>query len=164
LDINFLDIEFELTINASPPRVFAALTAGVATWWGSPYFENENATKGLVLEPKIGGRFYERWDFTGEEQGSLLGTVVAIKHAEILRLEGPFGMTDGIIHGQVSFLLEPAKSGTLLKFRHKAAGKIDQELNLKYGMGWHDLLGRLQQLVEQGKPGGINLDPSLEQL
>src|ERR1700734_327611 len=102
MDTNIINIEIQETINASPKRVFAALTTGIDVWWGDPYFENEAATKDLILEAKIGGRLYERWAMTGDKQGSLLGIVTAINPPELLRLEGPFGLSfGGVVHSRV---------------------------------------------------------------
>jgi len=162
MDINALNIEIQETINASKERVFAALTTGIDVWWGDPYFENEAATKDLVLEAKIGGRLYERWAISGDKQGSLLGIVTAINPPELLRLEGPFGsIAGGVAHSKVSFELESIEPGTLLRFSHCTIGILDEQWELKYRQGWQDLLGRLKQLVEKGRATGIVHDPFL---
>ncbi len=164
MNINTINIDIQETINASPQRVFAALTTGIDIWWGDPYFENEAATKDIILEPKIAGRLYERWAMTGDKQGSLLGIVTAINPPELLRLEGPFGLNSGaVVHGRVSFELKSTESGTLLQFNHHAIGGIDQQLEVKYRSGWQDLIGRLKRLVEEGRAAGIVRDPSLSE-
>ncbi len=165
MDINTGNIEIEQTINASPKRVFAALTSGIDIWWGDPYFENEAATKDLILEAKIGGRLYERWSSTGDKHGSLLGIVTAINPPELLRLEGPFGVVSGgVVHSRVTFELKSIESGTLLQFTHHAVGGIDDQWGLKFRQGWQDLLGRLKRLVEDGQAEGIVRDPSLREV
>src|SRR3990170_200696 len=57
---NVIHIEQEITIEAVPERVFEALTQEVSAWWGMPYLQSATA-EALVLEPQVGGRFYEVW-------------------------------------------------------------------------------------------------------
>lgn len=164
MDISTINIDIQEKINASPQRVFAALTTGINVWWGSPYLENAIATKDLILEAKIGGRFYERWAITGDKQGSLLGTVTAINPPELLRLEGPFGInSDGLAHSKVSFVLQPVESGTLLQFNYQVIGNIDNQRKLKYKREWQDLLSSLKRLIEKGEAEGVVHDPSLSE-
>ena len=55
-----IKVAVDITIEAQPEQVFSALTTGVSMWWGNLSLEREDASD-LVMEPKIGGRFYERW-------------------------------------------------------------------------------------------------------
>lgn len=154
-------VEVDITIAAEPEQIFTALTTGTAIWWGAPYLERKNATD-LVLEPKIGGRFYEQWGRTqSDHTGALLGTVVAIEPPKLLRLHGSFGQTERTIIGVVSIELSPFKGGTQVKFSHQAMGDLDDELEMQYARGWHDLLGRLKFFVEEGQAEGVRYDPSL---
>ncbi|PWU01559.1 MAG: hypothetical protein C5B53_02695 [Candidatus Melainabacteria bacterium] len=154
-------VQVDLTIKGEPERVFTALTTGAAIWWGAPYLERKEATD-LVLEPKIGGRFYERWaHLSSEPIGALLGSVVAIDPPNLLRMHGSFGMTERAVLGVVSIELTPISSGTQVKFSHQATGDLDDELEVHYAHGWHDLLGRLKFFVEEGEAEGVRFDPSL---
>jgi uncharacterized protein YndB with AHSA1/START domain len=154
-------VQVEMTINAEADRIFTALTTGTAIWWGAPYLERQDATD-LVLEPKIGGRFYERWDqVRSDPSGALLGVVVAIDRPRLLRMHGTFGMTERAVMGVVSIELTPFSGGTQVKFSHQATGDLDEELELHYAKGWHDLLGRLKFFVEEGEAEGVRFDPSL---
>ncbi len=59
MNVGSMHVEQEVTIEASPERVFAALTNELSAWWGAPYLGSD-AARALILEPKIGGRFYIR--------------------------------------------------------------------------------------------------------
>jgi len=158
-----IKVDVDITIEAQPEQVFSALTTGVSMWWGNLYLEREDASD-LVMEPKIGGRFYERWGRDNHDnKGSLLGTVIAIEKPKLLRLQGPFGMTSVSSVGLVSIELHRLHDGTHLKFLFNAHGDFDEATKLRYGRGWHDLLGRLKFFVEGGHTEGVRHDPSLSE-
>ncbi len=154
--IGMIAIEQEVTIEASPARVFDALTKEVVAWWGAPYLMSPDAAKDLVLEPEPGGRFFESW---GDGQGSLWATVTAIKPAQRLELTGPIGMR-GAVLGVVSIELHPKGNGTLLTLSHRAVGEVTPEIRASYASGWSDLLGtRLKVFVETGTRYGLGREP-----
>lgn len=141
-----IHIEQEVTIAAPPERVFEALTRDIAVWWSAPFFHSTTARR-LVLEPEVGGRFYED---LGDGQGLLLATVSFIKQPDQLRMVGPLGMS-GLVQGVISFQLEAKDEGTLLKLSHRAIGEVTEETHSGYAAGWEVLLGtRLRAYVEQG--------------
>lgn len=149
--VEAIHIEQEVTIAASPERVFEALTSEVAAWWGTPYLYSE-AAQNVILEPKLGGRFYEVW---GNNEGELYAIVTGIKRAERLELTGPMGM-DGAVQGFISIHLEPKETATLIRFSHQAIGAVTAETQANYGQGWQDLLGvRLKAFVETGQRHGL---------
>jgi DNA-binding transcriptional ArsR family regulator/uncharacterized protein YndB with AHSA1/START domain len=150
-----MQIEQEISINATANRVFEALTNEVQAWWGAPYLISENA-KGLVLEPKLGGRFYEDW---GDGQGGLWGVVTQVRKNELLEITGPIGM-GGPVHAVISYVLEAKGATTLLKFSHQAIGQLDEHAKQGYTGGWNDLLAiRLKTWVEKGERMGLGHEP-----
>ena len=46
----------EISIEAAPSQVFAALVQDTASWWGAPYVSVENCTD-IVVESEVGGKF-----------------------------------------------------------------------------------------------------------
>ncbi len=156
-----LIVDIQIEIAASPERVFAALTAGIAYWWGTQHLENPDASD-LVFETRVGGRLFERWDASTDRQGSLLATVVAIKKPELLVLNGQFGMRQKVMFGEVEIKLQPNGHNTLLTACHRAFGVFGTgEDDLDYERGWFDLMGRLKFFVEEGAGDGVRHDPSL---
>jgi DNA-binding transcriptional ArsR family regulator/uncharacterized protein YndB with AHSA1/START domain len=150
-----LQIEQEIAIDAPRDQVFAALTGDVGAWWGRPYIMSE-AVQALVLEPRVGGRFYEDW---GGGQGGLWATVTAIKQGERIELTGPIGM-GGPVHGVLIFELESRGGATVLKLSHRAFGAVNQQTQAGYDAGWRDLLDvRLRAFVERGERLGLGHEP-----
>ena len=157
-----MNLAIDLEIEASPLRVFNAITHGVAIWWGRDYFESPEDAVDIVLEPRLGGKFFERWSLDPKSHdGALLGTVVAFKHAKLLRLRGTFGMGDTLIQGLVEYELFASGHGTKLNFNHQAFGQISDETKERSSTSWNDLLGRLKLYLEEGLNDGIRQEPPI---
>lgn len=62
----------ELRFRAAPQRVFDALTRESLEWF--PHTWGGSRVKGIVVEPRVGGAFYEDW---GEGRGHLYAHVTA---------------------------------------------------------------------------------------
>ena len=140
-------IEQEVEIRAPRARVFDALTRDVGQWWA---FRATHGESTLVLEPRVGGRFYED---LGDGQGALWGTVTYIKRPEALRLTGQLGMLKDPVIGVYGYELIEAPGGTtLVKLTHRVAGAPAPQAAESYRGGWGKLLGRfLKAYVEEGK-------------
>ncbi|MFN8459621.1 MAG: helix-turn-helix domain-containing protein [Anaerolineae bacterium] len=149
-----MQVEQEVSINASAERVFEALTADVAAWWGAPYLLTASP-QAIILEPQVGGRLYEQ---SSSGDGALWATVTTIRKNEHLELTGPIGMS-GALHSVVTFNLEPKNEGeaTLLKLSHHAIGQLGDDTQSNYNAGWQELLGvRLKTFVEKGERLGLS--------
>lgn len=158
MDISFMEIEQKVFIKAKREKVFTSLTANVSHWWGRPYIINDQTTN-IILEPKIGGQFYETWD---NVQGYKWGEVTALITNHVLEITGPFGM-DGLNHAKIRFTLEDEQDGTNLLLSHQAMGPLDDKNKANYEGGWKDLLGiRLKKLAEEGIKMGLGHEPPME--
>jgi len=147
-----MHVEQEVTINAPPARVFAAITEEIAAWWGPPQIIDEERTRDVILEPRVGGRLYEDW---GRGDGALWATVTRIRRGEYLELTGRLGIRGAVI-GVITFSLQPQGPGTILRLSHRAAGEIGPETEGNYDRGWRDLLDRrLRAFVERGERLGL---------
>lgn len=139
-----IQIAQTVQIEAEPQRVFAALIDPDG-WWRLRYVD---LPQGIILEPRIGGRFYQGSGDDG--RGSLWATVTHIEPGKKLTLNGTMGMPNAVA-GIVNFDLEPTGNGTLLKLQHYAIGLIDEETRVNYTGGWRMLLGdALKGYVEHG--------------
>ncbi|MHA1989696.1 MAG: metalloregulator ArsR/SmtB family transcription factor [Candidatus Hodarchaeales archaeon] len=159
MNMNFIDIEQKIYIEAAREKVFKSLTTNISNWWGRPFIINEQTTE-IILEPEIGGRFFETW---GNEQGYKWGEVTYIKNNEILEITGPFGKRDALF-GKVCFTLEDHKKGTNILLSHQMFGQVDEETKKGYSRGWEDLIGRrLKKYVEENEKLGLGHEPPMEE-
>jgi len=148
-----MQVEQEISINASAERVFEALTQDISAWWGAPYLLTASP-QAIILEPQVGGRLYEQ---SASGDGALWATVTTIKKNERLELTGPVGASEAL-HSLVTFSLEPKNEGevTLLKLSHQAIGPFGDDTQANYHAGWQDLLGvRLKAFIEKGERHGL---------
>lgn len=153
--VSAMRVELEITIQASRARVFDALAKDIAAWWGAPYHLSAKPQY-LVLEPEIGGRFYET---ASDNESWLWATVTGIKFGEQLELMGTFGM-DGAVQGLVAFQLQENNGATVVKMTHRAIGDFADDKAARYAEGWQDLIGvRLKAFAETGKRYGLGHEP-----
>jgi uncharacterized protein YndB with AHSA1/START domain len=49
-----------INVRATPDRAFQVFTAGMSRWWIKSHSINKSPIKEIVIESKVGGRWYER--------------------------------------------------------------------------------------------------------
>ena len=146
-----VDVALDVSIAAPRSEVFAALTADPGGWWGHPYLRPDS--KGLSLEPRLGGLVAETW----EDGGAVLATVTGWTDDRYLQLTGPFHL--GLALGIATFELSDSEGGTSVKFSFHAFGAIEPQLVERFAEGWTELVGRrLKTLVETGARLGVAPD------
>ena len=157
--VSSLVVEQDIVIQAPRARLFEALTGDLDAWWGRPYVQDHERVQSVSLEPRLGGRFIERWS---EDEGAIWCTVTDFKRNERIILQGSMAMA-GAVYGVIRFDLEDAKGATRLRLSHHAIGEVSMEQQQNYGRGWKDLLDtRLRAWVERGERLGLGHEPPLE--
>jgi len=138
-----VEIEAQVSINASVDVVWHALTEGVGQWWSHSFTDDPYA---IVLEPWIGGRFYEQFDEAGA--GALYATVTYIEPLRILRTSGSMGMP-GARQYVKTYRLEADGDRTVVRTTASTLGDIDPDMLENYRAGGQALLDSLKRHVEQ---------------
>ncbi len=100
--------------------------------------------KTVILEPRLGGRFYEDWG-----AGALYATVSYYEPPLKLRLTGPMGMS-GAVACSMEFALEERSGATRLTLSHDILGTISRETVESYRSGWKKLLGTTLKAFVEG--------------
>lgn len=137
-----VEIEAQITIEAGVDAVWSALTDRIGEWWDHCFTDKPYA---VVLEPVIGGRFYEQFDETGA--GALYATVTYVEPKRVLRTSGSMGMP-GARQYVKTYRLEPAGDRTIVRTNASAMGDIDDEMLAGYRDGGQSLLESLKRYVE----------------
>ena len=138
-----VEFEAQVTIDAGVDSVWTALTEGVGEWWTHTFTDKPYA---VVLEPVIGGRFYEQFDESGA--GALYATVTYLEPGRILRTSGPMGMS-GARQFVKTYRLEAADGATTVRTTASILGDVDAEMLANYRDGGRSLLEALKRHVER---------------
>lgn len=118
-DIRVVRIESELRFDASPERVFAALTEESLEWF--PHSYGEERTRAVVVEPRVGGAHYEDW---GGGKGYLYGLVTVFDPPAMLATRGR--LTPGTIVDS-EYSITPSGGGAVLRLTRVAVGPMTGE-------------------------------------
>jgi hypothetical protein len=57
-----------IRVNIAPARAFDIFTAGMRRWWRADYSINRSPIKDIIMEPRAGGRWFERGEDGSECQ------------------------------------------------------------------------------------------------
>ena len=136
-------IEAEVRIDAAPDVVWRALTEQVGSWW--PYRFNDDSVS-VVLEPVVGGRFYEAFDENGA--GALYATVTYLEPRRMLRVSGSMGLRGAASYVKI-YELEPAGDGTIVRTSASMMGAIPEETRAGYRTGNQEVLDALRDHVHR---------------
>lgn len=142
----YLKVEAEMQINASPEKVFEAITVGQNQWW--PFRTRPDAT--VVYEPKPGGFIYEDW---GNGKFTAYGQVMEYDPEKRSSIAiGPGGI------GNVAFsvrsideVIPDGKGGSIYKRTRLFWGLIPDESAEMYKSGVSQLGKFLKDYLETGK-------------
>lgn len=138
-----VEFEAQVAVAADVSAVWRALTDEIGNWWSHSFTDHPYA---IVLEPRIGGRFYEQFDESGA--GALYATVTYLEPHRILRISGPMGMP-GARQYVKTYRLEAADGGTVVRTTASILGDLDPDMLERYRTGGESLLARLKEYAER---------------
>jgi uncharacterized protein YndB with AHSA1/START domain len=149
LEVGAFAFEHELMLAASPEQVWDAITGDLSGWWDHN-FSGDPAQ--FFLEPWPGGRFLEVFE-EGSRDGVLHGTVTFAKRPEMLRFEGPLGLTGYAVHGVYTYQIEPMGESTRLTLSVRMTGEMrDGWPEAVEGVWRHFLYDGLRPFLEGRTP------------
>ena len=139
--------EFEVDIDATPSRVWRALTDQLSSWW-LPDFHVLGKDSIVTLEPVPGGRLFEQSD----SKGLLWYTVLAVSTNESLSLAGYCTPEWG---GPCSTILTlkliETEKGTRLAVSDALYGRVEEKQVESLRSGWQQMFDDgLRKFVEAG--------------
>jgi uncharacterized protein YndB with AHSA1/START domain len=142
-------VEHNITLAATPERVWRALVEEMNQWWTKPYYNNEEHMTGQHMEQGLGGRYIEDWGDKGE--GFLIGTIVEWLPPFLLAhtwTERDWGGVNTLVRLE---LAPDQHGGTTLKFTHDGFEHVPDSAHQRdeHQHGWGDLIGKLKTYLEK---------------
>lgn len=129
-----IQTEPELSIAASPDAVWKALIEDINQWW-LPDFHVAGPDSTVILEPHVGGRFYEE---NADGSGVFGMSVVTIQPPERLIMTGtiapPWGGPATSVFSVELAVAEGPK--TVVRASDYIYGKVDTKLHKSLSDGW----------------------------
>ena len=136
-------IETEIRVEASPERVFQALTADLDAWW--PFRFRANGK--MVMECRVGGRLYEDW---GDGAGAHHGTVVWWEPPYKYGGSGPGAMTREFQSHDLATII-PDGTGCIYRKTLTIWGAVPDEVEKMFRDGSKAILAQhFKAYVEEG--------------
>ena len=130
----------EIPVKAPPAKVWKTLLA-------CKWFEFEPGRTDCSLEAKIGGRF-----MMAHRDGSverLFGFVSHLEPNKLLRIYGPGVMSHLPTSTALIWEVQPAKSGSVLRFCQRSYGAMTSDAKKSQEKGWKFMHGNLKKLAEK---------------
>lgn len=107
-----------VTVPGAPSAAFDAFV-DVNAWWDHRFSERPAR---FYIEPKAGGGFWELFDEQGN--GVRHAEVIYVQRPEILRMEGPLGLSGSAIQMVFTLRFSPAGDSTAVRLEVHAAGEV----------------------------------------
>ena len=135
-----LDLRTDLMLPTGRRRVFDALLH-IGSWW--PHRVHGGAS--IVLEPRVGGRFFENCD---DGNGVLLGHVARMIMPNDFAIEGSFGLDAPVTALWRVRLESVGHQQTQLSGRLSAFGAIDDDQRARAASEWSSTYAALAHYLD----------------
>lgn len=143
----------EVRVKLDPVAAFDLFAISFDRWWPRDKTVNLKSTLvEAVLEPRVGGRWYEK-----DADGSVCewGRVLAYEPGKRLVLDWQLGATyayEPDLHTEVEILFEADGAGTLVRLEHRDIERFGtQHAQMRAGIagpnGWPSILGHFAELA-----------------
>lgn len=141
-----------VTVKAPPERAFALFTGAISSWWPTGKTVGANPHVAIVIEPKTGGRWFER-DAEGTETS--WGKVLAWEPPSRLllgwQLNGRFAYDPDLLT-EVELTFAPADGGgAIVTLEHRDLERFGADAARIAGLigeGWPSRLANFVQYLE----------------
>ena len=145
IDPEPLPIKLQVALQAPVDKVYQALTRDLNKWWSYRI----SVDSFMVLEPQVGGRFFEEFNGGG---GVLYASVTYLKQDKEIRLNGSMGLTDLASSSTIRLVLQAQQpDATLLLLSHHFLGRVNVITADTFRKRWEELLKQnLKSFVESG--------------
>jgi uncharacterized protein YndB with AHSA1/START domain len=147
-----------VTVNAPAERAFSVFTEQFAAWWPTSHQINPNGYEASFIEPRVGGRWYERAADGSEcDWGTVLAWEPPRRILMTWQLDGHWEYDPDPEHAtEVEVRFTPDGAGTRVDVVHSKLDRIGHSAELIEGVGqdggWRGVLRRFGDVVEGREP------------
>ena len=130
------NFEMNFTFPGTPVFVYDHLTGDISDWWDHSFSSNPHK---LYIDARPGGGFFEIFDESGD--GAKHATVTFAKRGEMLRMEGPLGLSGQALILVCTYTLSDAgEESTLLTLNVNGAGEFSENIPEVVKQVWEHFL------------------------
>ena len=137
----------EITVNADQERAFEVFTAGFDSWWPRAHHIGQSELLAAIIEPKVGGRWYERGiDGSECDWGKVLVWEAPARVVLSWHLDGNWAFDPDPAKAsevELRFVAE-SESRTRVELEHRGIERAHAAEQLRAGVdseqGWNGLL------------------------
>lgn len=139
-------LNFEITLPVIPDRVYRAFLEEIDNWWPDRRLNGST----VILEPFVGGRFYEA---ITEGAGVLYGFLSRLEPAKEIWLIGPMDVGEAAAISLVGIQLDEIDGRTQLRLSHRTIGEINESSLPPRKGEWAKRLDKhLRAFLTEGSP------------
>lgn len=140
-------IRRSVQVTASPAKAFEVFTAGMTRWWIRSHSINASPQKEVVVEPHVGGRWFERGEDGSECQwGRVLAWEPPSRLVLAWQVDGQWRFDPGLVT-EVEIRFVPDGAGTRVELEHRNIDRFGDRADqaraaFEAPEGWGGLLAR----------------------
>jgi uncharacterized protein YndB with AHSA1/START domain len=141
-----------LQVKADPQRAFSAFTSHIGSWWPRRMSIGSAPQADVILEPRAGGRWYERGaDGTECEWGKVLVWEPPLRLVLAWQIDSRFHYDPALITEVELRFTALAVGGTQVDFEHRHLERLGDDAATIRGQldsGWPGILDSYRQLAD----------------
>lgn len=141
-----------VVVSAPPQRAFDTFVEAISRWWPPSHHIGKAALKAVVIEPRVGGRWYEVGDDgTQCDWGKVLAWEPPARLLLGWQLDASFRYDPGLLT-EVEVRFTPAGDGTRVDLEHRHLDRFGadmQKMSASFGgaNGWQGILAGFAEAV-----------------
>jgi uncharacterized protein YndB with AHSA1/START domain len=148
VDPRFVAVTESVDVDCSPEEAFDLFTSRMGDWWPLDVASyGGDRAREIFLEPRVGGRFFERFVEADELQ---VGTVIACDPPELIVFTWKTADWEGETEVAVSFT--PIAQGTRVDLEHRGferIGPLGPDVAAKFRGGWPGVMQAFASKVKR---------------
>jgi uncharacterized protein YndB with AHSA1/START domain len=156
LTITPAPVRKSLHVKAPPQRAFDVFTGSMGRWWLRTHSINKSPMVDVVIEPFVGGRWFERGEDGSEcPWGKVLAWEPPARVLLAWQMDGTWTHNPELIT-EVDVRFTPEAGGTRVEFEHRNLERLGEHAtkirdSFDAPGGWSGLLESFAKLTESGE-------------